>query len=294
MSTDNQKLSYAVARYFLSKPDQIHMKDIQDPPKENCQIFCEWLEQISETNYIRSQINNSMYMMYFYRKHSESTSLFKFSKETLREIHSAKEKDIELETILDYPFSYILIDTTRQLVFVQKNSYLSSKPSTIMNHLAKVINNALCEHRVVFKLSPITQKQSFWSAIEEHQGLVSVVEFDLLSPNFLGSTYETNEFLKDLKKDCNNDSTKIVLRSDGNSLTPDKNSHFLSNILKYITNGGGKWAIKSESKRITSEKSVYEVDISRKSVEEQIDGESELDWSLRQIEDIESDNVKDD
>ena len=294
MSAENRQIPYIATRYFLSKPDQIHTDDILNPQKP-CDVFSEWINGIDKSNYLQSNIGDSEYRMYFCEKYGKLRILFKFSKKTLRKINDATDIDIESKLINDYPFSYILIDTKEQLVLIQKNSQLNSEPKTTMNLLAKVINKALEGQRVIFKLSPITETKTFWSVIDKHKGKLETIEFDLLSPNYLGAEYDTNELLREIKDECNNDSAKITLKSDTGNLALSKNSNFITNMIEYITNGGGRWFIKPvKQARITSEDSICEVGVEQVDVADPIPGETELDWALRQINDIESTNKKDD
>lgn len=188
------------------------------------------------------------YRVYFSKSFSDTRLLLKFAKRKDVIINNATETDINKINQDNYPFSYIIVDTAKQLFLIQKNTEISTNGETIIHSVEKVFSSFLIEKSISLRLSPITKSGSFWETVENNMGKISSLEFEFLSPNFLGQSYKINELMSVLKSNTNVDSLKMIMKNENGHLTILDKYPFFKDALQYITNGGGK--ITSEEKPV--------------------------------------------
>lgn len=235
--------TYIVTRYFLNKDDQMHIDDILNP-KTKEEVFHELLAQLKSEKYLRGYIGSQQYRVYFSKDFSDTRLLLKFARRKDIVINNATETDIDKINRDDYPFAYIIVDTTKQLFLIQKNTEISTNGETIVHSVEKIFSSFLVDKSISFRLSPITESSSFWETVEKNEGKISSVEFEFLSPNLLGQSYKINELMRELKKETNVDSLKMIMKNEKGNLTILDKYPFFKDALEYISNGGGKWKMR--------------------------------------------------
>lgn len=279
MNISETKEPYIVARYFLDKDAQIHIADILTP-KTKEEIFLEFLEQLKKENYLRGYIGHQQYRVYFSKDFSNTRSLLKFAKRKEITVNNATEIDINTVNQDNYPFSYIIVDTDKQLFLIQKNYELSNSSETIISLAEKIFSSFLVDKCVSIRLTPITDSGSFWTAVENNTGKISSLEFEFLSPNYLGQSYKINELMKELKNETNTESMKMTIKNGRGNLTILNKYPFFKDALQYISNGGGKWKMKiCGGSNISSEEKPIEQDIATSITQE----DSETDKKLQEV-----------
>lgn len=242
MNNEQTKEAYIVTRYFLDKDAQMHIDDYLDP-KTKEDIFMELLAQLKAEKYLPGFIGSQNYRVYFSKCFSDTRLLLKFAKRKDIVINNATETDIDKINRDDYPFSYIIVDTKNQLFLIQKNPELSSDVTVIIHSVEKIFSSFLTDKNISLRLTPITESGSFWETVENNMGKISSVEFEFLSPNFLGQSYKINQLMKELKDNTNVDSMKMTMKNEKGHLTILDKYPFFKDALQYISNGGGKWKI---------------------------------------------------
>lgn len=261
MNNIESKEPYIVTRYFLDKDSQMHIDDLLNP-KTKEELFLDFIAQLKEEKYLRGYIGLQQYRVYFSRNFSDSRLLLKFARKKDVIINNATETDIDKINQDSYPFSYIIVDTDRQLFLIQKNSEISTNTETIIHAIEKIFSSFLIEKKVTLRLTPITESSSFWETVKNNQGKISSLEFEFLSPNFLGQSYKINELMKELKEETNVDSMKMIMKNENGNLTVFDRYPFFKDALEYISNGGGKWKMHfSGGGKATSEEKPVEQEV---------------------------------
>lgn len=240
MNNEQSKETYIVTRYFLDKDAQMHIDDYL-APKTKEDIFMELLTQLKVEKYLPGYIGSQQFRVYFSKSFSDTRLLLKFAKRKDIVINNATESDINKINRDDYPFSYIIVDTKSQLFLIQKNSELSSDVTVIVHSVEKIFSSFLTDKNIFLRLTPITESSSFWEAVDKNIGKISSVEFEFLSPNYLGQSYKIDQLMKELKAETNVDSMKMIMKNEKGNLTILDKYPFFKDALQYISNGGGKW-----------------------------------------------------
>ena len=290
MNTKENVASYIVARYFLDKDAQMHIDDILMPRTKE-EIFLDFLLQLKNEKYICGRISDHQYRVYYSKTFSDTRLLLKFAQRKDIILNTATEFDINKINKDDYPFSYIIVDTDRQLFLIQKNKEISTNSETLINSIEKIFSSFLIKKDILLHLTPITKSVTFWNAVEENMGKISSLEFEFLSPNYLGQTYKINELMKELKNETNTNSMKMVIKNEKGNLTIFKKYPFFKNALKYISNGGGKWKMKFlGGGNITSEEKPVEQNVDISIIQNKPNANDKLQEIFHNIDLIEGDN----
>lgn len=290
MNTKENVASYIVARYFLDKDAQMHIDDILMPRTKE-EIFLDFLLQLKNEKYICGRISDHQYRVYYSKTFSDTRLLLKFAKRKDIILNTATEFDINKINKDDYPFSYIIVDTDRQLFLIQKNKEISTNSETLINSIEKIFSSFLIKKDILLRLTPITKSVTFWNAVEENMGKISSLEFEFLSPNYLGQTYKINELMKELKNETNTNSMKMAIKNEKGNLTIFKKYPFFKNALKYISNGGGKWKMKFlGGGNITSEEKPVEQNVDISIIQNKPNANDKLQEIFHNIDLIEGDN----
>ena len=294
MNTKENLNSYIVTRYFLNKDAQMHMDDML-MPKTKEQIFSEVLLQLKNEKYICGFIGTQQYRIYFSKTFSDTRLLLKFAKRKDITLNTATETDINKVNKDDYPFSYIIVDTNKQLFLIQKNKEISTNSQTLVNSVEKIFSSFLIKRSISLRLTPITKRGTFWDAVEKNMGKISSLEFEFLSPNYLGQSYKINELMKELKSETNTDSMKMAIKNEKGNLTILNKYHFFKDSLQYISNGGGKWKMKFlGGGNITSEEKPVEQTVDISIMQNNSDANDKLQEVFQNIDLIEGDNHEED
>ena len=255
---------YIVTRYFLQKDSQMSINDfLQTQPRANNSIFSDLLFALRERSYMPVNIRRSEFRLYFFKQLSAQRILLKFARRKDGVWRNATDKDIQAQNIDDYPFSYIIVDIGQQLFLIQRNNEITPLVESLISLVQKSFSFLLSDERMQIIFSPITEKGVFWDIVEKNAGKIHTIEFELLSPNFLGQSYTANQLMKELRRDTNTESLKMTLKNESGKLKINKSIPFYSVLLEYISNGGGKWNLHIRGKRkpATSEESVFETTI---------------------------------
>lgn len=255
----SKQVNYFTTRYSLYKEEQMHINDMLNP-KTKEKVFSDFIDRLKEEKRIEIPVEGHFYVMYYRGMISPIRYLFKFAKEIKRTVNQANSSDIEETQIPDYPWCLIIVDIKNQIFLISKNSQISSNVTTQKNYIAKAISSLLDAYQVSLQLELMTNKNIFWESISQNSGDISFVELKLISPNLLGQSYSTTNLLKELKKECNNDSLTWKFENSKGKLNISFNSKFFKDLLEYISNGCGAWKIRTKSnhKLITSEDQAIE------------------------------------
>ena len=122
---EKSEYSFGAYRYFIVPNDQISLFDaIEEKRKKAVQNFFSALVEEKKRSW---EIKGRKHLLVFNRQVSSSVFICKFSMETKKTIFIESESDIENIDEIDYPFIYVIIDTSHQIVlFELKPSVFSS------------------------------------------------------------------------------------------------------------------------------------------------------------------------
>ncbi|MGV8155185.1 MAG: hypothetical protein ACLKAO_12940 [Alkaliphilus sp.] len=209
-------------RYFIVPTStQIHIQHLQSskeyPISNKEQLIKDILTKLKTEIKLTIEHKKKKYLFYHIAQRRERYLLLKLAKEKERELHVEGAFDIENETMQDYPYVYIMLDTTKQIILMQHMKSIFNSTSMGTDIFSYFLNQRTSEYDYEVSINPMLLRDSFWLSID---GLDSIheVEFTLEAPNLFDGFLNIDDFLKRVKEKYNNTRTTTKLVNNTESL----------------------------------------------------------------------------
>ncbi len=262
MGQTEKKHDYYVTRYSLIKDKQLRLEDfLSEKTKE--EKFVEWLDSFAKEHRKEIDYKKTNYVIYCKQLHKLGTRYYMMTFAKKKQLVRGKKADtgIETEELDDYKDCHIFIDVERQFFIIERNSELGNDIVQQKNIIAKVITHIFENICLFFELELLTEKNNFWEYIHKNNGKIVEIEFQFVTPNFLGIK-TVREMLQKLNI-YNNTKCQFKLQNDEGKLIIDENDEFIKDAVKYTSCGGGRWRAKAlQNTESTSEDTPTKYDLS--------------------------------
>lgn len=160
-------------------------------------------------------------------------------------INAGPEEFFEPDTVTNWLASNFLLDTRDfndgQKIAMQNRSDVG-KPLSILSSLIKHINEANPDAGWELAVNSITEKTTFWQAVDEYSGQITRAEFKYATPNVLGLRSAINSTLKNYKDHENANQVSVTLENKTGGLKLD--SQEVKDAVEYTSEGGGSTKLK--------------------------------------------------
>ena len=188
--------------------------------------------------------------------------LFRFSLAVKRKL-TVSPTPFDEHPVPDWPSLDIVInnDPLVQKIAIENDPKVFQHSTTAAGILERNFNLLLKQYDLAIFIEPTFEKNDFWALVSEHEGKITSVKFELISPNMANISKTLTIDLKSLNSTTNNHKTKIELSSDkDSSLTLSPESPLVDSLVNYASEGGGKISMKIRGyrKTITTERSIIE------------------------------------
>ena len=175
-------------------------------------------------------------------------------------------KDFSKSKVNDWPNTIVLVnnDSQVQKLLIQHNNRVSNDVSTVVNHIVKSLNTILRPAQLNVQIEPIFEAKAFWHLVKQYLNRITVVDFELVTPNLANISGNLSEELKFAQKDLNSVKLHLKFQSDAHSsLDLSEGNKQLNGIVDYASQGGGsaRFKIRGFKKFIDTAKDVKEITI---------------------------------
>jgi hypothetical protein len=115
------------------------------------------------------------------------------------------------------------------------------------------LNRYLHKFQLKIYIKPIVEKDSFWQIVDNYQGVITKLSFELIKPNLANISSTLTEDIKSLQKNTNSHTTKLELNAPlGRALENiTQSNQDITGIVDYAVSGGGDIGIKAKGIRKT-------------------------------------------
>lgn len=164
----------------------------------------------------------------------------------------------------------------KQLIAVQRRTSAFSSGEVAVKLILGRLSDQLGNHHLRAIHEPLFEKQQFWSILNQHQGKVKAVEFEIVTPNMANISGTLPEDLKEFARQTNSTRNTLKIESDPEApLHLEESNRVLQGLVNYSSEGGGNIAVKIDGikKRYQTSKTVKEVTL----------GELEMQGGAEQI-----------
>jgi hypothetical protein len=211
----------------ISKPKEELMRDIVDGLATN--VKTEWTK------------SQKRYLFYGFQKKDE-IYIIKFARESTEDIYIEGDRDIEVRGIKEAKFVYLIVHTTHQIIFIEKNVSAFQQMDACVNALASFFRGKMREFDYVVNIYPLVSKTQFWNYVDSADKIFEL-SLKLNAPNFpLFGNEDTREILKKIKETTNNEEFDIGFKNRSGGLKIIRNA--LESWINYMMEVGGRYTLK--------------------------------------------------
>lgn len=153
------------------------------------------------------------------------------------------EKERKETAIPHFPTIWVAIDVSpsTQIIAIEQRQTFSQSSEMPINTIKREVSKALEKRYLKIKIYPVSQPNSFWEYVDQHQDVISSVEFELSAPNMPRLSAKIGEELKDLGRSSNSETTRFSMRSPrGETLKLNKKNRRLRGLVETVEQGGGQ------------------------------------------------------
>ncbi|MEW6648260.1 MAG: hypothetical protein AB1450_13755 [Pseudomonadota bacterium] len=207
----------------------------------------------------------------------ERDGFFLFKIANNRSIHR-ETKEFKDEIIDNWPAILVGIwnRPDRQLIAVQRRTSAFSSSEVVVKLILGKLSDQLGHHHLRAIHEPLFEKKQFWAILNQYQGKVKSVEFEIVTPNMANISGTLPEDLKEFARQTNSTRNRLKIESDPEApLHLEESNRVLQGLVNYSSEGGGNIAVKIDGikKKYQTSKTVKEVTL----------GEVEMQGGAEQI-----------
>lgn len=197
-----------------------------------------------------------------------------------------ERRDFETERLDTWPHVVVIINNQPdvQLVAISRNQRAFSSGTVVAKLLQDNFQKLLSRFYLNIQIEALFEKNQFWNLVEEYEGRISSVNFELISPNMANISKTLEIDLAKLNTDTNSHRTNLKLNSsEGGILEIKRDNKLLNSLVDYTSEGGGdiELKIKRLKNKIRTSKTVREISIDELSLKNLTP--ERLKWFLDQI-----------
>ena len=175
-------------------------------------------------------------------------------------------KEFKNETIDSWPSVLVAIwnEPQKQLIAIQKRTTAFSSTDVVANMVIKSIEEKLSTFHLRAIKEPLFEKQQFWDVVNEYEGKVKSVTFEIITPNMANISGTLPDELKAFAKHANSTKNTLSLESDPSApLHLERNDPTLNSLVDYSSEGGGNITLKIDGvkKKYQTSKTIKEVNL---------------------------------
>ncbi len=217
---------------------------------------------------------NKRYLFYGFQN-KDNLFIVKYAKETHENIYVEGDSDIEIKGIKEAKYVYLIIDTTHQIILVEKNVSVFQSIENSVNVLSDYFRSNMRDYDFVVNIYPLVSNQKFWSYVKSADEIFEL-SLEMNAPNMAFFGHEdTRDILQQIKNTTNNEEFDISFKNKEGKLKVIKEA--LGSWIEYVREVGGRYLLKFKKNGVletkTSDNDTAKTYIERKKDEKYTDEE---------------------
>lgn len=183
-----------------------------------------------------------------------------------------EKPDFKQERIDTWPHVVAIINNQPdvQIIAISRNIRAFNSGAIVAKILQENLGRVLRQYLLSIQVEALFEKSEFWHLVQEYQGRITSVNFELISPNMANISKVLELDLARLNVDTNSHRTDLKLNSsEGGALEMSQQNSLVNSLVEYSSQGGGDIALKVKGikKTIRTSKSVREITIDEISIQ---------------------------
>lgn len=237
----NEKLSSFFAYRYLVTPISRQTTIIQQSNKPKEELMRDIVDGLATNVKTEWTKSSKRYLFYGFQK-QDDVYVIKFARESVEEIFLEGDSDVEVQAIRETKYVYLIVDTTHQIIFIEKNFSVFQTMESCVNALSAFFRFRMREFDYVVNIYPLVSKTQFWSYVDSADKIFEL-SLKLSAPNFpLFGNEDTRELLKRIKEDTNNEEFDIGFKNRSGTLKIIRGA--FASWINYMMEVGGRYKLK--------------------------------------------------
>jgi hypothetical protein len=161
-------------------------------------------------------------------------------------------KELTKEKVESWPNVTVIVDNSPdiQVIAVSRNPRAFSSTRVLIEHLSRVIGSRLKVKGLTIEIREQFNSADFWSVVNENEGKVQRIRFEMVSPNMANISGSLEVDLRGLNRDTHAQRVDIELNAPpGSALEVETSNPLINGCVDYASNGGGDIAVKIQGLR---------------------------------------------
>lgn len=234
-----------------------HIDSLESLKRRKNEFFAEILTQLPTLHHRKIEIIHKLDM------HAGDWFVFHIA---ARKTLARFKPDFNVERLEDWPHVVVIISNAPdiQAIAISRNSKAFSSSSVVARMLLDNLQLLLRKYQLHLEIEALFEKRTFWFLVEQHQGQISSLTFELVSPNMANISKTLEIDLAQINRDTNSHRTDLTLNSGtGSVLEVQRNNAILNSLVDYASAGGGDIVLRVRGlkKRIRTSRSVRDVSV---------------------------------
>lgn len=176
------------------------------------------------------------------------------------------------ERIESWPHVTVFINNNKnvQLIGVSRNPRAFSDSHVVADLIKESLSDNLAKMMLSLHVEAIFDKQEFWSLVQQYEGLLTSVRFELISPNMANISKALTVDLRSINLETNSHRTCLELNAAKDAaLEIKKGIGVVDGLVDYAAEGGGDISlrVKGLKKTIRTSKTTRTIEIDEIAVE---------------------------
>lgn len=168
--------------------------------------------------------------------------------------HSFEEKSVDHYPYCELFFHFSSDPEMGQKIAFEINTGVFREPKIQLQKFAEELNEKLFIYNYSISISPILEKNAFWSLVDKYDGKIEKVTFSYAVPNLFKLENSISEDLKDLWIKNNATNVRTELENKAGKLNLSRDDTFLSESADYIERWWWEYVLHIKWKRISNKK----------------------------------------
>lgn len=268
-----EKRSPFFAFRYLVTPISAQRTITQELNKSKEELMNDIVINLNENTKTDWNKGNKRYLIYSFQN-LDQLFMLKYARESNENIFVEGDDDIEIKDIKETKFVYLIIDTDKQIILIERNSSVFNSVRSSVNILANFFRDKMRQFDYVVNIYPLVKEYGFWNYVNEAE---KIYELNLLlnAPNMFLGDPDTRKVLEKIKETTNNEEFELAFRNKEGRLKIIKET--LGNWIDYVREVGGRYKLKFSKNGIdetkTSDDDTAKTYIKRKKKEKYSDEE---------------------
>lgn len=204
-------------------------------------LMCELISDLTSKLKTEWTLRKKRYLFYGWQT-SGTVYILKFAKESNENVYLEGDIDIEIKSIKETKFVYVIIDTATQIILVERNVSIFQDIKSSVSIIESYFRSKMGNFDYSVNIYPLSSKMKFWQYVDSADQIFEL-SLTMNAPNMaFFSNNDIGKSLQQIKDLTNNEEFEFSIKSKEGKLSIPRET--LGRWVDYVREVGGKYFLK--------------------------------------------------